>query len=295
MRKRSALAAVGLRFSEDRMEFAKLSAQDREFFEENGYLVVEDALEPTALAALRTATDHLVSASYRESGRGRASISNTIAKLDEVIPILTWTPTVSLVVQLLSFNIRLTKSHLIYNFPDPPDQEAPAFWHRDIKNSSEDLGLAGNTRMEIKVAYQLSDTLAPESGNTWLSPGSNRLTGPLPLSPGSDDPDNAFEPHLKAGDAFLFENRTFHRAGANRTPDTRKVLMMGYSYAWLSPNDYVVQPDELARRCQDDIQRQLIGALRLPNTQIDSRPLQKWADAHGVQRASEVLSAATHG
>ena len=64
--------------------------------------------------------------------------------------------------------------------------------------------------------------------------------------------------------------------------------MMGYSYAWLCPNDYVVQDTELLERVRDPIERQLLGALRKSNTQIDDGPLRAWTERYGVRRASEI-------
>ena len=272
------------------MRFVGLTADQRHFFDDYGYLIVRDAIPPEPLARLTAAADRLVASRYRETGARRASLSNVIAAEDRFLPLLTWDTTVPLVVQLLSHNIHLTKSHLIYKYPDPPSAEQPTYWHRDIANSSEDLGLHGNTRMEIKIVYHFSDCPAPGYGNTWLAPGSNNLDRPLDTVLGGTDPADAIEPELQAGDAFLFENRTFHRQGLNLTDRTRKVLMMGYSYAWLCPNDYVVQDRGVLERVRDPIERQLLGALRKPNTQIDDGPIGTWTERYAVRRAAEIAT-----
>ncbi len=211
-----------------------------------------------------------------------------VALEDTFVPLLTWETTVPLIVQLLSYNIRLTKSHLIFKYPDPEGASEPTYWHRDVRYSSEDLGPACNTRLQIKVAYQLSDGMEPGCGNTWLAAGSNNCRRPIEIPKGAHDPTNAMEPSLRAGDAFLFENRTYHRQGLNRTQFTRKVVMFGYSYAWLSPNDFVVQSEELLERIHDPIAGQLLGAARSSNSQIDHRALREWAEMHGVRRSSEI-------
>lgn len=272
------------------MRFVRLTAEQRRFFDERGYLIVRDAIAPQPLARFVAAADRLIAGRYRETGDRRASLTNVIAGDPAFTPLLTWHTTMPLVVQLLSHNIHLTKSHLIYKYPDPPTAAQPTCWHRDIANSSDDLGLHGNTRMQVRIAYHFSDCPAPGYGNTWLAPGSHKLECPLALVPGGIDPADAFEPELKAGDAFLFENRTFHRQGLNLSVETRKVLMLGYSYAWLSPNDYVVQDEKVLERAQDPIERQLLGALRKPSTQIDDGPLRAWAKRYGVRRASEIAA-----
>ena len=66
--------------------------------------------------------------------------------------------------------------------------------------------------------------------------------------------------------------------------------MMGYSYAWLCPNDYVVQDTELLERVRDPIESQLLGALRKSNTQIDDGPLRAWTERYGVRRAAEIAA-----
>jgi ectoine hydroxylase-related dioxygenase (phytanoyl-CoA dioxygenase family) len=93
---------------------------------------------------------------------------------------------------------------------------------------------------------------------------------------------------MQAGDAFLFESRTFHRIGLNRTDAPRKCLMMGYSYGWISPLDYDVQQDWLLEKVTDPIARQLIGGNKLPSTIVDPWALRAWAEKYGVQRSSDI-------
>ena len=176
------------------MDFVALQDDQRRFFDDNGFLIVRDAIDSESLQRVVQAADRLVATRSTESGSRRASLTNVIAEVDAFLPLLTWPTTVPLVVQLLSHNIRLTKAHLIYKYPDAPEATEPTYWHRDIANSSEDLGFGSNARMEIKVAYHLSDCLTPGCGNTWLAPGSNNIDRPLPISPGEQDPANAHEP-----------------------------------------------------------------------------------------------------
>ena len=268
------------------MEFTRLEDEQREFFDRNGYLVVREALDAGMLARVTAACDRIAEQN-KEQGSRRLSRDNVLPEDEVFLPLLTWDTTVPLVVQLLSFDIRLAKSHLIYNYPDPPDAEPSTNWHRDFMESPFDLGPHRYPRMLIKVAYQLTDTTAL-SGNTILLPGSNNLTRRLRVPEGRNDPDGAVELELQAGDAFLFESRTFHRVGLNRTDTPRKCLMMGYCYGWITPLDYDVQPDWLLHKVTDPIARQLVGAHKNPSTIIDPWALREWAAEHGVERASDI-------
>ena len=270
------------------MKFTKLEAEQRDFFDKNGYLVVRDALDPEMLERVTAACDRVVERQYDDPSPRRASLVNVLPEDETFLPLLTWETTVPLVAQLLSFNLRLAKSHLIYNYPDPADAKPSTNWHRDFRESPFDMGPLRCLRLLIKVVYHLSDTIAPLSGNTVIVPGSNNYTRPLEIPEGQNDPDNALEPPLKAGDAFLFENRTYHRIGLNRTEVPRKCLMMGYCYSWITPLDYDVQPDWLMDKVEDPLARQLIGANKMSSTEVDPWAFKEWAEKHGLKRSSEV-------
>ena len=269
------------------MKFTRLEHEQREFFDQNGYMVVHNALDADMLGRVTAACDRIVEEKYEDLGSGRASLVNVVVEDDIFLPLLTWETTVPLVVQLLSFDIRLAKSHLIYNYPDPQDAKPSTDWHRDFMESPFDLGPHRYPRMMIKIAYQLTDTTSL-SGNTILVPGSNNYTHRFQIPGGKNDPDGAVELELRAGDAFLFESRTFHRIGLNRTNVPRKCLMMGYGYGWLTPLDYDVQPDWLLEKVTDPIARQLVGGNKMPGTIIDPWALKEWAEKYGVERSSDI-------
>ena len=269
------------------MKFTRLEHEQREFFDQNGYMVVHNALDADMLGRVTAACDRIVEEKYEDLGSGRVSLVNVVVEDDLFLPLLTWETTVPLVVQLLSFDIRLAKSHLIYNYPDPQDAKPSTDWHRDFMESPFDLGPHRYPRMMIKIAYQLTDTTSL-SGNTILVPGSNNYTHRFQIPGGKNDPDGAVELELRAGDAFLFESRTFHRIGLNRTNVPRKCLMMGYGYGWLTPLDYDVQPDWLLEKVTDPIARQLVGGNKMPGTIIDPWALKEWTEKYGVERSSDI-------
>ena len=284
-----------MRGTKKHMKFTRLADEQREFFDRNGYLVVRNALDADMVARVTAACDR-VAEQDKDNGSRRTSLDNVLPEDDVFLSLLTWETTVPLVVQLLSYDLRLAKSHLIYNHPDPPDAKPSTHWHRDFMESPFDLGPHRYPRLMIKIAYQLTDT-TPLSGNTILLPGSNNQTRRFQVPEGKNDPAGAVELEMQAGDAFLFESRTFHRIGLNRTDATRKCLMMGYCYGWITPLDYDVQPDWLLEKVTDPIASQLLGGNKLPSTIIDPWALREWAEKHGVKRSSDIeyerLTAAT--
>jgi ectoine hydroxylase-related dioxygenase (phytanoyl-CoA dioxygenase family) len=276
------------------MEFTPLSAEQRRQFYEEGYLIIRNALDSATVSRLIEAGDRLV-ASDSLIGRQRTAdgqfdgFRNVISLDDAFIPLLTHAQTVPLIVQLFGPRIQLATSHLIYKASDPAGstrtRRLPG-WHRDIANTPEDIGHAYLPRMEMKCAYYLTDLSEPHSGATLLSPGSNHAKAPIKINPETGDPDNVLEPSLRPGDAVFFENRTWHAGGLNLTNRIRKAVMFGYSFRWLKPMDYMVQPRSLIEKV-DGIGKQLLCATEDPEGRFipggGSEPLIEWCTRNDVK------------
>jgi ectoine hydroxylase-related dioxygenase (phytanoyl-CoA dioxygenase family) len=270
------------------LDFVYLKPEQRRSFAEDGFLVVPNALSPEAVERLVEAGDRLAKSLLDKPNlTGRPEYNH----LDLRPGLLTEQPlfdlvanssTVPLVVQLLSPNIHLHSTTLIYKRPEQPD--APTFrrgWHRDIR-IPRDLGHGALPLVGIKICYCLTDFHQPNSGMTLMARGSNRGTAPLALPKGQVDPLDVevCDLRLKAGDAFLFENRIFHTATPNRSARVSKVLMYGYSYRWMKPEVYLEMLDRRYLAKADPITRQLLGEYR----DVDTQPwaLHRWAKRHGV-------------
>ena len=63
---------------------------------------------------------------------------------------------------------------------------------------------------------------------------------------------------VKAGSAFIFEQRTYHSVGKNWAGFPRKTVFVGYGYRWVKPMDYIRIPDDIIARA-NPVQRQLLG------------------------------------
>jgi ectoine hydroxylase-related dioxygenase (phytanoyl-CoA dioxygenase family) len=274
------------------MEFTPLSEEQRRQFDQEGYLIVRNALSPRQVERLIEAGDRLIASDLTENRQTNSasydSFRNSIALDDAFLELLMHPTTVPLVVQLFGENIHLCTSHLIYKHPNPPGTP-PEFrqpkWHRDVANTPYDLGHANIPRMEVKIAYYLTDTTEPNSAVTMFAPRSNHLKEDLYIPEGRVDPEGAIAPQLRPGDAVFFENRTFHAGAANLTNRTTKAIMMGYSFNWMRPMDYLVQPDWLLEKV-DDIGKQLLGGLKGPEGRFVpgcvTWPLKEWCRQHGV-------------
>src|SRR4051812_30416741 len=124
-------------------------------FEEDGYLVVEGAVSLDTVERVRAAADRIVS---EEAPAGRwIGKPETVPKrveyrglfnLDDAFMDLLAPPKLfPLVVRILSPNIHMMSSQLVYQHPNQPPQADNGGWHRDLIGSSEDLGYDATPRM----------------------------------------------------------------------------------------------------------------------------------------------------
>ena len=271
------------------MDFVRLTTEQRQLFDEDGFLVVRDVLDKETVAQLIEAGDRRARAFLNKpellekEEYNHLDLRPGLLREQAIFSLLAHSPTVPLVVQLLSPNIQLHSLTLIYKRPVSP--EGTPFrrgWHRDIR-IPKDLGNSNLPRVGIKICYCLSDFHKPNSGMTLFARKSHLNPEALKIRKGQIDPEGVevCELRLNAGDAVLFENRIFHTAAPNRSDRISKVLMYGYAYRWLKPEVYLETPDETLLQKADPITRQLLGGYR----DVDTVPwaLQRWAKTHGVE------------
>jgi ectoine hydroxylase len=272
------------------MDFVELSSEQRQAFADDGFLVVRNALDADTVKQLIEESDRLAGAFLRKpevSGKpeyNHLDLRRGLLKEKALLALVSNSATVPLVVQLLSTNIHLHSTTIIYKRPENPDD--PAFrrgWHRDIR-IPRDLGHEQLPLVGVKVCYCLTDFQQPNYGMTLMARGSHRLPGPLIIPKGEVDPLDVevCDLQLKAGDALFFENRIYHTAAPNRSDRVSKVVIYGYAYRWMKPEVYLENPDEQQLLTTDPVTRQLLGGYR--DVDAPAWALDRWAKGHGLTR-----------
>ncbi len=240
-----------------------LAAQKSQF-DRDGFLVLRDVLQADLVSRLIEVADRLATVGVKQDGlseRRHWQRRNCLPCDPVFLELLDHPKVLPVVAAILGWDIHLITSHLIVR-PPVPDADAHfkgEGWHRDGGQSSWEMA-EPHPRILLKVAYFLSDQSRPGRGNTQVVPGSNRLTGPPAQESGAPHPYGAIEVLGKPGDAFLFEQRTYHAVGPNYSDLTRKTLFMGYGFRWVYPMDYHPMRDYVDLYAQaTPIQRQLLG------------------------------------
>ncbi len=274
------------------MEFVKITSEQKRQFDDEGYLIMREAIDSETVSRLIEAGDRLVASDQqlnrqRRPGGKYDGFRNCVSMDDAFLPLVTNPKVFSIVAQLLSPWLSLLTSHLIYRGPDPPGAagtERLPGWHRDHYMSMRDLGDQYIPRHSLKVAYYLTDLSEPNSGVTMMAARSNQLHAPLDIPDGEVDPATKVEPLLHPGDAVFFENRTWHAGAANLTERTRKAVMIGYSYDWVKPTDYRQQAPAMVEKLSP-MELYLVGEPVDDNPHFDftggANPIADWCAENG--------------
>ena len=238
-----------------------MTEAQRDQFEQQGYLVVEDALDQGMRARLLEAADRVDAreraARQLEPGALMTKF-RTIVEDEVFLELLDWPKTFPLIWDILGWNVQHYISHLIYYPPEPEGSVdlKPGGWHQDGGRPVPEMERP-QPRLSLKVGFWLTDISEPDRGGIRIVPASHKLDRPPGRGP-DDDFKDAVQVQVEAGTAVLFDRRMWHARGINTSATTRKVLFLGYSYRWLRGLDYNVMPDEILARC-NPIRRQLLG------------------------------------
>lgn len=275
------------------MKFVQLTPEQRHSFEQDGFLVVRKALDAATVSRLLEAGDRIAHGFLAKppvvdrTEYNHLDMRPGLLEEPAMLELVTSSPVVPLIVQLLGPNIQLHSTSLTYKRPENPNgSKFRRGWHRDIR-MPEDLGNQGLPRAGIKVSYSLTDFHHPASGLTLMARGTHTRQRPLVIKKDAVDPEQVevCDLRLDAGDALLFENRIFHTAAPNRSERTSKVAIYGYAYRWMKPEIYLDPPKPERLAGSDLILRQLLGGY--PDIDTKPWPLIDWAKRHGVFRARE--------
>ena len=228
-------------------------------FNNDGYLVVEDALPPEMIQRLTQVVDGIEDEERKRQDLDSHQILQkfrTVIEDDIFLQLLDWPQTFPLVWDILGWNIQLYISHLIV-YPAEPEKDKvlTGGWHQDGGRPVQEMERP-QPRLSLKISYWLSNVDSPDNGAMQIIPGSHKRDA-LPLSSDSDS-EKILDLCVKAGTAVLFDRRMWHRRGLNTSNTSRKVLFFGYSYRWLRGLDFNLMPQEILKKC-DPIRRQLLG------------------------------------
>jgi ectoine hydroxylase len=268
-----------------------LTSDERESFETNGYLIVENALDPASNQHLIDVLDRVDDRERTDDLAGKLlSVANIIHEDTALVDLIDWPTVFPKVWGILGWNIYLYHSHLDVT----PDESAhtqnwSVAWHQDSMRVNDEIEGNPRPRLSLKVGYYLTDVSEPGRGNTLIVPGSHTQNQiDLPQN-GQSSPAGAEPLCVRAGSAVIIDRRIWHSRSANASSRTRKVIWYGYSYRWMRPKDALTV--EHLYPGLDPIRRQILGDAQSANGTYDPTdadvPLRTWLSEHHIESATD--------
>jgi len=216
---------------------------------ENGYCVIENALPAETLAALDAdIAPRFHRTPFCEGGFYGATtkrFGRLLARSPHAETLVRHALIVAIVEQLLlpwCDCIQLNTAQAIAVHGGAPAQLP----HRD-----QDMWAAakGTAEYLVNVMWPLTP-FTQENGATMIWPRSH---GTAALEPEPSEPPIAIE--IPPGAALLFLGSTLHGAGANRTSEIRRGVVIGYALGWLKPYEaqWLAYPPGIARKFDPEL------------------------------------------
>ena len=240
----------------------KLTEDQRQQWERDGYFVLPDALTSHEVVSLTQALDqlyqqHVVDNPEADAAKGMDR-RNVMEDDDAFVELMDHPGILGVVVDLLGPYIQLSMSEAVIRLPDP---EFKGYIHTDGGQALQHIRLSDTSwPLQLKIQYFLTDVLEPNGGNFTLVPGSHRQAFPEEGLPDGPESPGTVQLSVKAGDAAIFTHAIWHGPARNLSGKARKTLIYCYSQQCFRPFDYKEPSPGLLARCTPR-QRRLLGDL----------------------------------
>jgi len=208
-----------------------------------GYCIIPNAAPATLIAALNADLDPVFTATPFGQGRFygfRTKRFGSLLRRSQHAGALALDPVIldmaETILGTACDRIQLNVAQAIEIHPG----EVRQFPHRDHDMWA---GAKGAHEYLLNVIWPLT-SFTEENGATQIYPASHGAAGLA-----KDDPGDPIVAACEPGSAICFLGSTAHGAGANRTINVRRGVVIGYSLGWLKPyeNLWLAYPPDVAR------------------------------------------------
>jgi ectoine hydroxylase-related dioxygenase (phytanoyl-CoA dioxygenase family) len=238
-------------------------------WEEQGFLFLPQALQPSETATLLRAVDAVLESKHgrifsQDSGVGERTrafkVANAVTETDALDALIDHPSIFPLLLAFLGPYLQTMGTEIFVRLPGS-GQEPLIDWHRDGGTAMGNLAATPAIPiLQLKAQFFLTDLGEPDAGNFMLVPGSHRVPFPARgLAPGAT-PTGAIQLMAQPGDAVLFAWSLWHAVAPNRVGRARKSIAIRYGPMWSRPYDYERLPRRVLERMTPR-RRRLFGDL----------------------------------
>ncbi|MGW4941649.1 phytanoyl-CoA dioxygenase family protein [Actinoplanes sp. NPDC004185] len=243
-----------------------MTAEERERFDRDGFLVIPAVLTEDEVAIARTAILRTKEKVAREGGLGANGALHQLSAVTnnpELAFLLDHPKAFKYIWSILGWNVHVYHSHVDVHPQIHEQQKEWWHWHQDGGRQNRELETDPRPRMSVKLAYWLSDVSETGRGNFTVLPGShltNWLPGPPSRGVPWPQPEGALQITANPGDLVVFDRRLWHARSDNYSPITRVGAFFGYTYRWVAGRDEVADlPNTPEWASFTPVQKQLLG------------------------------------
>lgn len=231
-------------------DFARMSSlEQRDFFAENGFLVIPQAIKPDELKKIHS---EIVSC-------GLTGTTEDIWDAPSLLRLIENEKVVGPLRSIFGEDIRFFKGAYVEAPPEPEGNPKRRCLHVDYGIGERDGDFRNSCAAWINVGYYLTD-LSAQHAPFWVVPGSNRWYHFVPETYMEDLADKTQMVLAKAGDAIFFHSMTVHATSDNISHEKRQALFFSYRPAWARPIGPVPEwPQEFIDRAPPERRKLLIG------------------------------------
>ena len=225
----------------------ELTDAEKFFFENNGYLVLDNFLAPSHIETLRSALAEVIEMRREREEKGLPQTGMThihgekstrifyiLGDHPAFLELLDWQPILPYVTGLLN---KMPHHHASDAIVEDGSEliERSMGWHIDGHDEGY-RNLRPIPFLQLKIGYYLTDMTEGGQGNLWLIPGSHTAL----YDPNHEDLrypyeyPGALEVCASPGSAILFHNAVWHSAGIFTKPEGRReMLYYAYEHPWM--------------------------------------------------------------
>lgn len=239
-----------------------LSIEQKLAWERDGFLVIENFLEPAEVDFYNKQMDQAY-VKHKESGRENPQ-TGQLNNVDQICGIIEYgEPFLELMEhpRMMGIMRDIFGDNFVMIDNDalikPPHKESHTGWHRDTSTL-----LQMNEKpvpFMVKVFYFLSD-VHPDGGCLAFLPGSKHLqNSDLPKVEKQEDMPGHVGMSVKAGTAVIFDGYTYHSALNNYTDHTRRSLIYNYARPYLRVWPGYEPSERLKEEATTKLRKMLLG------------------------------------
>jgi phytanoyl-CoA dioxygenase PhyH len=209
------------------VDWAAMSPSEQAaFYDENGFLVVSQAISREDLAIV-----HHEIKSY-----GLTGLTADIWSVPSFAPLIENRKLLSALRTIFGEEIRFFKGAYVETPPIAVagEKARPKVFHVDYGVGESGGDFRNSCASWVNVGLYLTD-MTPELAPFWVVPGSNRHYDVVPSDDMESMADQAKIVLAKAGDAVFIHCMTVHAGGHNLSNTTRHAIFLSYRPAWARP------------------------------------------------------------